>query len=143
MLRKIFFTIALAGLMSGCARGNQPVSEIKFSVGEFSFNPSSASVYEDEPVTFVITNDGTMEHDFVIQTIETSNIVEQGGMDMGHDTGHGMGAMDYDVHVLVQPGESKTITFTPKAVGSYEFYCTVPGHKDAGMSGELIVVEKQ
>jgi uncharacterized cupredoxin-like copper-binding protein len=35
-------------------------------------------------------------------------------------------------------GGSKTLTLTLKP-GSYTFYCTVPGHRAAGMEGKLTV----
>jgi plastocyanin len=35
-------------------------------------------------------------------------------------------------------GGSKTVTVTLKA-GTYKFYCTVPGHRQAGMEGTLTV----
>jgi uncharacterized cupredoxin-like copper-binding protein len=38
----------------------------------------------------------------------------------------------------VQPGGTSTVTVTLKP-GTYEFYCPVPGHKQAGMEGKLTV----
>jgi uncharacterized cupredoxin-like copper-binding protein len=35
-------------------------------------------------------------------------------------------------------GESETITINA-APGTYDFYCSTPGHKEAGMVGKLIV----
>lgn len=29
--------------------------------------------------------------------------------------------------------------FTPMEAGEYEFYCSVEGHREAGMKGKLIV----
>jgi uncharacterized cupredoxin-like copper-binding protein len=39
---------------------------------------------------------------------------------------------------IVQPGGTSTITLKLKP-GTYEFYCPVPGHKEAGMEGKLTV----
>jgi uncharacterized cupredoxin-like copper-binding protein len=36
-------------------------------------------------------------------------------------------------------GQAGTLEFTPTKPGTYEFICTVPGHKEAGMVGALIV----
>lgn len=36
-------------------------------------------------------------------------------------------------------GETKTLTFNSGAAGEYEFYCSIPGHREAGMVGKLIV----
>lgn len=38
-----------------------------------------------------------------------------------------------------EPNKTETSTFTPTEPGAYEFVCTVPGHKQSGMVGRLIV----
>lgn len=48
---------------------------------------------------------------------------------------------DAAVHVHTVGGEEAAVTFTPTEPGVYEFYCSVPGHRDAGMIGTLIVSE--
>ena len=40
---------------------------------------------------------------------------------------------------LLGPGESDTITFTPKAAGTYDYVCTFPAHYLAGMHGTITV----
>lgn len=42
----------------------------------------------------------------------------------------------------VQPfsGGKQTVTLTNLAPGKYIFYCTVPGHREAGMQGDLTVL---
>lgn len=39
----------------------------------------------------------------------------------------------------VAAGESDTVEFVADKVGSFEYYCSVPGHRQAGMKGMLIV----
>lgn len=41
--------------------------------------------------------------------------------------------------VLLGPGESDTITFTPPKPGVYPFLCTFPGHCVVGMRGTLTI----
>jgi len=36
-------------------------------------------------------------------------------------------------------GATNTMEFTPTKPGTHEFFCAVPGHKDAGMKGTLVV----
>jgi uncharacterized cupredoxin-like copper-binding protein len=54
---------------------------------------------------------------------------------------HGIGVegngIDKDGQV-VSPGSKSTVTVTLKP-GKYEFYCPIPSHKAAGMTGTLIV----
>jgi nitrite reductase (NO-forming) len=37
-------------------------------------------------------------------------------------------------------GKSQTITFTVDQNGTYEFECSVPGHAQAGMTGQIKVI---
>ena len=36
-------------------------------------------------------------------------------------------------------GQTKSVTFTPQAAGTYQVICSEPGHEGAGMKGTLIV----
>ncbi len=60
-----------------------------------------------------VTNNGVLQHDFVL---------DEAGVDSG----------------LLNGGESATVIINLPA-GTYQFYCSVPGHKEAGMVGTLIV----
>lgn len=40
---------------------------------------------------------------------------------------------------LINAGQSETIEFTADKKGSFEFYCSVPGHRQGGMKGTLVV----
>ncbi|HEY3365970.1 MAG TPA: cupredoxin domain-containing protein [Symbiobacteriaceae bacterium] len=53
---------------------------------------------------------------------------------------------DHDIHVPalgahlhLRPGEKGQVRLSPKKAGSYEIVCTLPGHKEAGMVGTLLV----
>jgi len=54
---------------------------------------------------------------------------------------HDMGDMDEQpaLHMAAANGTSATIEFTPTKPGTYTFFCTVAGHKAAGMTGTLTV----
>jgi uncharacterized cupredoxin-like copper-binding protein len=58
----------------------------------------------------------------------------------GHDDGHDHGN-EFSVHVSAAAGNEGAVVFTATEAGEYEFYCSVPGHKEAGMIGTLKVVE--
>jgi uncharacterized cupredoxin-like copper-binding protein len=46
---------------------------------------------------------------------------------------------ELDVDVEVAGGESETTTLNVSDAGEYTFYCTVPGHREAGQEGTLTV----
>lgn len=80
---------------------------------EFEFDPSSFTAPADTAFTVELTNEGTVEHDFTVDGFE-------------------------DDKVVAAPGDSASGEFTLGA-GTYDFYCSVPGHREAGMEGTLTV----
>src|SRR5581483_5830066 len=40
-----------------------------------------------------------------------------------------------------KPGQTATADFTFNSAGVFDFFCSIPGHKDAGMKGTLTVVD--
>jgi plastocyanin len=88
--------------------------EIEILGNEFKFLPDTLTLTQGEPVTLIFTNDGIIEHNIVIDELEFS----------------------MDVH---EPGETYKATLIPEKTGTFIYYCSVPGHKDAGMLGTLIV----
>ena len=82
---------------------------------EFSFDPETINVNVSETVKLVFENIGTIAHDFEIPDLEV-------------------------VIQTTNSGNSGEITFVaPSIAGSYDFICSIPGHKEAGMVGKLVV----
>ena len=92
-----------------------PAAAQTISVGakEFAFDPSAIEVAADSEFTVELTNTGVIEHDFTITGQESAKIVAAGGA-----TASG--------------------SFTLSA-GTYEYFCSVVGHKESGMIGTLTV----
>ncbi len=82
---------------------------------EFVFTPKEVTVLAGQPVTLTVTNKGKIDHDF------------------------GVEALGVKSHTLIPPGKSASLEFTPTKKGSLEFVCSIPGHKEAGMKGVIIV----
>lgn len=123
---------ALGLLAAGCGGGgnsdggNAGGGEGKIVVEATGLGPFSVSeikVKAGEPVTIVFKNSDSQLHDITVDNIK----VQVNGQDQ---TG---------IHVAADAGAEAEITFTPTEAGEYEFYCSVPGHKAAGMVGKLIV----
>jgi cytochrome c oxidase subunit 4 len=82
---------------------------------EFAFSPQTIDVRAGESVELVFNNKGTIAHDFGIPDLDFSI----------DNTGAG------------QSGRG-TLTL-PSTPGTYDFICSIPGHKEAGMIGKIIV----
>jgi nitrite reductase (NO-forming) len=52
---------------------------------------------------------------------------------------HGFDIDELNIHTLLPAGATSLALFTPSTPGSYTFYCSIPGHREAGMVGTLIV----
>lgn len=123
-------TLALA--LSACGASSAASTDIKVVFTDFHFTPDSFTIPAGKEITLTATNNGAVEHEFVI-------------FKLGSNAGDAFGPDDegniyWEVQTL--PGESKTVTFTaPAEPGEYYLVCGIPGHLEAGMSGKLIVVK--
>ncbi len=52
---------------------------------------------------------------------------------------HSFDVDELDVHVPAAPGQQAAVVFKPTMPGQYTFYCGIPGHREAGMHGTLVV----
>ncbi|MDW8060067.1 MAG: cupredoxin domain-containing protein [Thermomicrobium sp.] len=90
--------------------------KITIEMSEYKYNPSTISVSAGQSVTVTLKNVGTLQHDFHCDQINPTT------------------------SALVDPGKSLDFTFTaPSQAGTYDFWCTVAGHKELGMVGKLEV----
>lgn len=60
-------------------------------------------------------------------------------LDNAHGAPHSFDVDELNVHVPVAPGAQSLLLFTPSQPGTYTFSCGVPGHREAGMVGTLVV----
>ncbi len=140
MLRKILVFVITAVFLSACAGTSKPATDITVEMTDFSYNPSSITIPAGQPVTLTLKNTGFVEHDFVIKEINVGMTAIESNGSEGH--AHGTGA-EYDLHVSTMPGDTSVLQFNVLEPGTYEFFCSVEGHKEAGMIGELIVLAQE
>ena len=103
----------------------------------FAFSPSTLDVKTGDVIEIAIQNVTTEPHDFTIERIDADLHISYLGGAGTHE--HGGTAMAADLHfVLTEPG-SGVVHIKVHEPGEYIFYCSIPGHRELGMEGTLIV----
>jgi plastocyanin len=116
-------TAAAALLLTACNGGDATTTDddgatdtgsgtVTLVATEFAFDPDSVSF--PSGTTVRLDNQGAIEHDFTVE---------------GHED---------DVLIYADAGTQSegTVDLPP---GDYDFYCSIPGHRESGMEGQLTV----
>jgi uncharacterized cupredoxin-like copper-binding protein len=112
---------------------------VTITAEDMRFDPVEINVAAGTPIQLELVNAGTLEHDFTAPGLNHTDEIVEPSRDHGTGGGHSMGAMEPGtVHLAAHGGEHASVEFTPRA-GTISFYCSVPGHKEAGMVGTIIV----
>jgi cytochrome c oxidase subunit II len=94
--------------------GQPPPGPIEVDMEDIKFSTTEITIPANTDVTINLANKGAIVHNFNIDALN----VHSG---------------DY------QPGQTGSVTINA-APGDYQYYCNIPGHKEAGMVGTLHVV---
>lgn len=147
MKRITLLLILLAGLpvLAACSGGgavdsSPPPQAITLVATDIAYDVERIEAGAGQTIRLTLDNQGVLEHDFSITEIPLSGeatVMEPADETADHDMGHV--ANEPAVHVAAPAGGQAGVEFTPTAPGEYEFNCTVPGHREAGMHGVLIV----
>ncbi len=113
----VALALALGLFVAACggddAPAAAPAGSVTIEAGDLFFDPDTVSLTAGG-AQITLVNVGAVEHDLVVEG--------QPGV--------------ADIHV--DPGETATGDVN-LAAGTYTFYCTIPGHRAAGMEGTLNV----
>ena len=101
-------------MISACSSTPQPL-ELTVTATDIAYDTGNISAKVSQNININFMNDGALEHNFIID--------------------------EFGIDNLLKAGENIAISFTPEKPGSYEFYCNVAGHLEAGMKGTLTVAE--
>ncbi|MGQ0670002.1 MAG: multicopper oxidase domain-containing protein [Actinomycetota bacterium] len=117
--------VALALVAAACGSGDggssaDEAAEVHVALNEFSISPAQIAAPAEEPIAIQVANEGQAPHSFAIdaggELVETE---------------------------LLEPGASTLLELPPLDVGTYEAWCTVPGHRELGMTALLVVGQKE
>ncbi|MEN8181161.1 MAG: cupredoxin domain-containing protein [Myxococcota bacterium] len=102
------------------AHVGEPSQEtVRLVADDFRFEPREISLRAGVPTQIELHNEGVVEHAFVVR-------VPDGSTDA--------------IHLHVAPGATDAAIVRLDQPGRYAALCTIPGHTEAGMVGEITVV---
>jgi plastocyanin len=114
----LVITSALVAGCGGHSHENSAVSPdarvIAVTGENLAFEPAAISVRVGEPVAVALTS-----------------------VDVAHD----LNVDAFDGHVYAEAGQTAEGGFTADEAGTFEVYCSIAGHREAGMVGTLTVTD--
>lgn len=103
-------------MSGGGHEGASPVAEgarhVAVSGRSFEFEPDEITVQAGEDIAIVLSSEDSL-HDFTIDVLEA--------------------------HVAAEEGATSVGGFRAEEPGRHTYYCSVAGHREAGMEGTLVV----
>ena len=133
VLTGIVLAVAVLTVLAGC--GPQAPETVEVTLTDFGIEASISTFRVGQPYQFVITNEGTLNHEFVIMRPLTEDEMAM--------PGHGMEEALLEVtEEELPPGATVTVEYTftePMSPGSVEFACHLSGHYEAGMRMPMTV----
>lgn len=112
MLRIALFLGLLACWLAACVPQPQ---RFTLTAHDMHWDVHQIQVRANQPVELTLRNHGALDHVFQIDSM--------------------------DVQVLLSPGDVEIITFTVPQPAIIDFICSIPGHEEAGMVGQIVVTE--
>jgi uncharacterized cupredoxin-like copper-binding protein len=115
-LSKTRFTLVvlvfLAAILAACGT---PTLKVTLIASDIAWNITTINAKVNQPIEITVTNSGALDHDLVIDEL--------------------------GVDILLAPGDTEVVTVTPDQAGTIPYICSIPGHEEAGMVGEIVVTD--
>jgi nitrite reductase (NO-forming) len=101
----------------GAASGSAPTQQLTVkAMDTMKFDPPTLSAKAGQPIQVTLDNTGALVHDFSISE-----------------------GVSQPIKSIAQPGQKAVTTFTIDKPGTYTYFCSQPGHEEAGMKGTLTI----
>lgn len=107
--------VLVSSLLGGCRPAVESIQSLSLAVTEFQFEPVALTAKAGRRVRLSVTNAGRLEHEVVIRT------------------------PDGDLRIVLDAGKSGALEFVVERRGRYEMFCPLPGHRESGERGELVL----
>jgi uncharacterized cupredoxin-like copper-binding protein len=116
---------------------NKPARTVKVSMQEqgkkMLYEPARLVVRKGEQIRFVLFNDGSETHEFVLATVK-ENLKHAEAMKKNPHMAH------HDPNAItLTPYDGGELLWKLTKAGTFEYGCLIPGHREAGMHGTVVV----
>ncbi|MFN8484151.1 MAG: plastocyanin/azurin family copper-binding protein [Anaerolineae bacterium] len=118
--------LAVVGLAACSQAGGG--GALKVTGKDIAFAETQLTAAANQPVAINFTNSGALAHSLVFDLPPANDKAGDVGVPAGWATGQGVAA-----------GQSASLSLPALPPGQYRYYCSVPGHAEAGMVGTLTV----
>lgn len=144
--RGVLVTAAVL-VVAGCA-ASDPAEQLEPTLAmevvgtdTMRFEPAAHAVPVGDAIELVLHAEDAVEHDYVVEGAAASGqAIAQDG-EHSHDEDELDGD---DLHIAhAYAGEQARSLFVIDQPGVYSVYCSIPGHREAGMTGTLAVLPRE
>lgn len=117
-MRAVIVGVVAGVVVAGCGGATEPsagaATTTSVVLRDFAFKPRTLELPAGKPIVLELRNAGTVEHDLDLPAL--------------------------GLHGHLTPGQTLLQKIGPLPVGkTYQFECTLPGHKQLGMTGLVVV----
>lgn len=102
----------LAVVLAACGA---PTLKVTLIAEDINWNITAINAKVGQPIEITFTNAGALDHNLVIEEL--------------------------GVDILLASGQTEVVTVTVDHPGTIPYICSIPGHEEAGMVGEIVVTE--
>ena len=101
--------------------------------GKMVFVPARLEIKKGDQIKFVLRNNGELDHEFILASA-AENLKHAEAMQKNP----GMAHTDPNGRQLA-PKKTSEIVWKFTKAGEFEYACLIPGHREAGMIGTIVV----
>lgn len=101
--------------------------------GKMMFIPDRVEIKRGEQIRFILENAGELDHEFVLATTK-ENVKHAEEMKKNPEMEH-----DDPNSKRVKPKKKDEIVWRFTKSGKFEYGCLIPGHRESGMTGTIVV----
>lgn len=110
--------------------GQENKKTINIVADDFKYLPNQINVEKNQIITINFINNGKVEHDLQVSGLNAEILKVDSHQHNKNES----------IHVHAQAGDQSKVMIRPLETGEFEFYCTIPGHRESGMIGTLKII---